>query len=315
MHGRLKVKTTEEQRIEKHKQQQKKLAAYRMGMKQILSTRSIDSYEPESLAICTQILSGNPDIYTLWNIRKEIILIEIEKSKSNDIEGEDQLTKFLDNEIGLTETCLKSNPKSYGAWHHRYWVLLHHPNPNWTREFNLISMYLSYDDRNFHVWDYRRLILQKKGETLENEIKFSTNLLNENFSNYSSWHYRSTLRKLDADTVGNELTLVQNAVFTDPADSSAWFYLRWVLSHPNIPCGDKEEALESFEQLQELEPECKWVLLAKCWLTGSLCLNDKKHVDKRVEYYQQLIKLDPQRKGQYEDYLKAAETKKAVGDN
>lgn len=108
-----------------------------------------------------------------------------------------------------------------------------------------------------HVWDYRRLILQKKGEPIENEINFSTKLLNENFSNYSSWHYRSTLRKLDEESAGQELTLVQNAVFTDPADSSAWFYLRWVLSNPNLPKENKQKLIEAFEQLQELEPDCK----------------------------------------------------------
>lgn len=47
--------------------------------------------------------------------------------------------------------------------------------------------------------------------------------------------------------------------------------------------------------------------MGKCWLTGSLCLNDKNYIDKRVQYYKELIKLDPLRRGQYEDYLKSAE--------
>lgn len=55
------------------------------------------------------------------------------------------------------------------------------------------------------------------------------------------------------------------------------------------------------------------ILLAKCWLTGSLCLNDKYYADKRVQYYKKLILLDPLRKGEYEDYLKAVEDK-ASGD-
>lgn len=71
---------------------------------------------------------------------------------SNDEEdGEEKLCELLEKEIQLTLTCLKSNPKSYGTWHHRYWVLLHHPKPNWTNEFNLCSMYLSYDDRNCNI--------------------------------------------------------------------------------------------------------------------------------------------------------------------
>lgn len=49
--------------------------------------------------------------------------------------------------------------------------------------------------------------------------------------------------------------------------------------------------------------------MAKCWLTGSLVLNDRDYVDRRVQFYKQLVKLDPMRKGQYEDYLRSAEEK------
>lgn len=50
-----------------------------MGMKKILASRTNDSYDPECLSICTQLLVVNPDIYTLWNYRKEVILMEIGK--------------------------------------------------------------------------------------------------------------------------------------------------------------------------------------------------------------------------------------------
>ncbi|XP_072396592.1 geranylgeranyl transferase type-2 subunit alpha [Diabrotica undecimpunctata] len=306
MHGRLKVRTSEEQKVLKRKEQQKKLVAYHLGMNKILSTRNKDSYEPESLQISSQILIANPDVYTLWNYRKEIILMEIKKSKTDEIEGEDKLIPFLEDEIKFTEQCLPANPKSYGVWHHRYWILLNHPKPNWEKEFSLCTRYLTMDDRNFHVWDYRRLLVNKIGITLDHELKFSNERLNVNFSNYSSWHYRSTLRNLDKDCVDFELDLVKSAVFTDPADSSAWFYLRWVLSNPSIKKLAKEELLDAFEQLEELEPDCKWVILAKCWLTGSLVLNDPQYAEKQMDFYKKLATLDPLRKGMYHHYLKNA---------
>ncbi|CAG9814069.1 unnamed protein product [Phaedon cochleariae] len=315
MHGRLKIRTSEDQKLRKQKEQQKKLAAYHMGTEKILSSRKQDTYDPESISICTQILVVNPDIYTLWNYRKEVILIKKEESKKDEVEGEDTLVKYLENEIGLTEQCLLTNPKSYGVWHHRYWVLNNHPKPNWENEFNLCTKYLTMDDRNFHCWDYRRLLVNKIGITLTDELQFSTDRLNINFSNYSSWHYRSTLMNLDADSARYELNLVQNAVFTDPADSSAWFYLRWVLSNPALPKETREELLSALEQLENLEPDCKWIIMAKCWLTGSLVLNDKDYVDCRVQFYRRLVELDPMRKGQYLDYLKSAEEKtKKIGD-
>lgn len=69
-------------------------------------------------------------------------------SQLDEIEGEDDLIQFLENEIRLTEQCLLVNPKSYGSWHHRYWVLMKHPKPNWENEFILCTKYLKVDDRN-----------------------------------------------------------------------------------------------------------------------------------------------------------------------
>lgn len=138
-----------------------------MGMKKILSTRRTDSYDAESLAISSQLLCINPDIYTLWNYRKEVALQEKEKryhihpywsinyqlyqsfcSGQDEIDGDDKLAAFLDKEITLTEQCLLANPKSYGSWHHRYWALMLHPKPDWDKEFGLCTKYLTYDDRN-----------------------------------------------------------------------------------------------------------------------------------------------------------------------
>lgn len=76
-HGVLKVRTTEEQRLKKQKEQEKKLAAYQLSVKQILASRREDSYDPSTLQLCAQVLSSNPDVYTLWNFRKEAVLIEI----------------------------------------------------------------------------------------------------------------------------------------------------------------------------------------------------------------------------------------------
>ncbi|GJQ70123.1 hypothetical protein Trydic_g22593 [Trypoxylus dichotomus] len=311
MHGRLKVRTTEEQKLLKQKEQQKKLKAYRYAMNQVFLTRKDVPYNKDSLILCAQILTVNPDVYTLWNYRKEVILQQIEASKETEEEDE-TLIPFLENEIKLTEQCLLYNPKSYSSWHHRDWVLQRHPKPNWQQEFNLITKYLQMDDRNLHCWNYRRLIINKIGISLDDELRFSTERLNANFSNYSSWHYRSTLRQLDSECVDKEIELVQNAVFTDPGDSSAWFYLRWILSDPNVTNQKREELLDSLNQLLDMDPECKWILIAKCWLTGSLCLSDQHFVDKRVLYYEKLKELDPLRDGQYIDYLDCV--KKASGD-
>lgn len=55
------------------------------------------------------------------------------------------------------EMALRRNPKSYGAWYHRKWVLNRGLAPvDFEREFQLLDQLLKADARNFHGWNYRR---------------------------------------------------------------------------------------------------------------------------------------------------------------
>lgn len=51
---------------------------------------------------------------------------------------------------------MRKNFKSYGAWHHRKWVLSkgHSSTDN---ELRLLNGFQKADPRNFHAWNYRRL--------------------------------------------------------------------------------------------------------------------------------------------------------------
>eukprot|EP00057_Strongylocentrotus_purpuratus_P028148 XP_011682622.1 PREDICTED: geranylgeranyl transferase type-2 subunit alpha-like [Strongylocentrotus purpuratus] len=71
MHGRLKVKTTEEQQEAKRKEREKKLKLYTAGTQKVFEKRKKNEFDGEILEVCAQLLSANPDVYTLWNVRKE----------------------------------------------------------------------------------------------------------------------------------------------------------------------------------------------------------------------------------------------------
>lgn len=91
------------------------------------------------------------------------------------------------------------------------------------------------------------------------ELEFSQQKIESNFSNYSAWHYRSKLLPLcfpadttllhvsaESSTVQEEkllleFDLVTNAIFTDPNDQSTWFYQQWLLGRAR-----KEERLLYF---------------------------------------------------------------------
>lgn len=61
---------------------------------------------------------------------------------------ENLLEEYYQNELRLTEDCLKQNPKSYWVWYQRIWIMNHLVNCDWKRELMLCTKYLNLDDRN-----------------------------------------------------------------------------------------------------------------------------------------------------------------------
>ncbi|KAJ0181880.1 hypothetical protein K1T71_002602 [Dendrolimus kikuchii] len=235
MHGRVKVRTTEEEKARKERERQEKLKIFKYAMQKIQSKRKSSELDKELLELTGKVLSSNPDIYTLWNIRRDILNIF---RKNN--EADESLSQMFDAELHLTEYCLKINPKSYCAWHQREWVLTTRTDPDWSTELSLCNTYLKLDSRNFHTWDYRRFVVSQCKPPLKVEFDFTTDKLLEDFSNYSAWHYRSKMlvelypdleggRPIEDSHHKHELKMVQSAAFTDPDDTSAWFYQRWLL--------------------------------------------------------------------------------------
>ncbi|CAM4682841.1 unnamed protein product [Leuciscus chuanchicus] len=245
MHGRVKIKSTAQQEEEKRKEREKKLKAFVSARDAVLKKRSAGEQDEEALHLTQLLLSSNPDIATLWNYRREVLL-HLETLRETD-----EVQKLYESELLFIEACLKVNPKSYGCWHHRTWVNTRLPRPDWTRELGLCDRCLGLDERNFHCWDYRRTVVKESGVSVEQELQFTDRLIGSNFSNYSSWHYRSTLlprlrpqpapdsapcaspqvhsHRVCEEQLLKEYELAHNAFFTDPNDQSAWFYYRWLL--------------------------------------------------------------------------------------
>uniref|UniRef100_A0A182PEM2 Geranylgeranyl transferase type-2 subunit alpha n=1 Tax=Anopheles epiroticus TaxID=199890 RepID=A0A182PEM2_9DIPT len=236
MHGRLKVRTSAEEAARKKLEQQQKVKMFRAAMGRIFEKKAAQEYDTEMMELTGKLLGSNPDIATLWNLRRMCIL-GLKESNADDIQT------IFDKDLGFTEMCLMVNPKSYCAWHHRCWILENAPKADWQKEVELCTKYLKLDERNFHCWDYRRYVVEKAGVTPEKEFAFCTEKIEKNFSNYSSWHYRSKLlpllypnvedptRPISEEKLKEELELVLTAAFTDPNDSSAWFYQRWLLGY------------------------------------------------------------------------------------
>ncbi|CAL5428140.1 unnamed protein product [Camellia sinensis] len=133
-----------------------------------------------------------------------------------------------------TESALAKNYRSYGARYRRKWVLSK-GHSSVDRELQLLGVFLKKDSRNFHAWNYRRgrfgFVAALKIRSDEEELHFTTDLINENFSNYSSCHNCSCNSVSFTGEKGSRIFLkgessylVHQALFTDPDDQSGWFY-------------------------------------------------------------------------------------------
>lgn len=111
-------------------------------MSRILEKRAAEENDGEMLKLTEAILTRNPDILTLWNIRRECLL------KLKEETSESEIQETFNNELKFTEVCLQANPKSYGAWHQRCWILENSPQPDWVREVAICTKYLKTDERN-----------------------------------------------------------------------------------------------------------------------------------------------------------------------
>lgn len=230
MHGRPRKPLTPEQ----EKKYAKEAALLLSLQSDFLQYHHNKEYSKDKLDKNAELVTQNPEYMTAWNFRKlaaEHIL--------NDPERKEEIDATLKEELKVAESALRKNPKSYGAWYHRKWVL-RKIDSYVDKELELLDKFLSLDSRNFHMWNHRRFVTGLKKRSDEDELKYTEKVIGANFSNYSAWHNRSVLlsklfgKKTEGfspkeNKLAEEFDFVHGAIFTDPDDQSGWFYHLWLL--------------------------------------------------------------------------------------
>ncbi|GFR50411.1 hypothetical protein Agub_g12628, partial [Astrephomene gubernaculifera] len=163
----------------------KKVDAIRNGTALVLEYRKQRKYDPAVLDASAKLLKVVPEIYTLWNFRREALLPVFQA-------GGQEAQRASEGELALTQACLTENPKSYSTWHHRKWVVARGLAPL-ERELGLVARALDEDQRNFHAWNYRQFICGRMGRSAQEELGYVEEKIVQNFSNYSAWHFRTIL--------------------------------------------------------------------------------------------------------------------------
>jgi len=280
-----------------------------------MERRAAGDLSVEVLDLSAKLLELNTEFYTLWNYRREI-LSSLLKEK-----GPQKMEMYFHSELKLLEKSIAMNPKSYWVWLHRKWVTSSMGTIcDWKRELYLCEKLLALDERNFHCWNYRRYVSKMSNSTLEKELEFTMNQIDNNFSNYSAWHQRSAIipvlfgkdKAIMRDVLNKEFELVQHAFYTEPSDQSAWFYYRWLMdsicesSNLMIRPLDSEQIsilerqLVSIQELMTVEPNCKWPILTCIFLMMRLG-KDRQII---LENLVNLETIDSQHVGYYQDLSK-----------
>ncbi|KAL3514275.1 hypothetical protein ACH5RR_026992 [Cinchona calisaya] len=236
MHGRPRKPSSKEEQ-EASAVRGKKL---RSLQSQFIQFHHNHTYTKEALEVNAKLLEMNPEFITAWNYRKLAVEYHLKEAQSDgDQIDSESIESILDEELRVVENALMTNFKSYGAWHHRKWVLSK-GHSSTDRELYLLKKFQKLDARNFHAWNYRRFITALKNIPAEKELQYTTDMIYDNFSNYSAWHNRSVLlshlleKKVEGyypkeNVLTEEYEFVRNALFTDPDDQSGWFYHLWLL--------------------------------------------------------------------------------------
>jgi len=287
----------------------------------VLSRKKMRDWSRDAFDQTQQLLELNPEFYTIWNYRRNIILNGI-FPQSTPEENND----LLANELSMTMAALREHPKVYWIWNHRRWCLENVPDgpavdgkpslqwrkANWQRELAVVEKLLDADARNFLAWNYRRYVFASMPEQrpVMTELAYTTRKISASFSNFSAWHQRSKVYsslwntgELDpTESREEEFDLVHNALFTDPNDQSAWIYHRWL-----IGSGENEEQLRQeiaiIEELLREQPDSKWCMDSLVYYYRLVYKNhgsDPEDIKEKCQgLLQQLERIDAPRKLRY----------------
>ncbi|KAK6204918.1 geranylgeranyl transferase type II alpha subunit [Scheffersomyces amazonensis] len=208
-HGVQRVNLSQEAKRLKLERDAIKTANYRQLTAKLFKLRDSEVYTIETFNETTQILLLNPEFYTMWNYRRDI-LIHLRPTI-----GDNDYVTYLNKDLKLVLDVLKRYPKCYWIWNHRRWCLFELEElgkVNWEYEFGVVSKLLEMDERNYHGWQYRRVVVKniedfsiknsensKDSEALillninVKEFEYTTSKIKKNISNFSAFHNRSKL--------------------------------------------------------------------------------------------------------------------------
>lgn len=286
------------------------------------------------------MLNKNPEFYTFWNYRRKLVINAL-------WEESDTTNAQIRAELQFLVPLLIQFPKCYWIWNYRIWLLeeakkftqIEDATRFWKDELVLVSKMLTRDERNFHGWDYRRVVVsqierlrgEEGGSMVRAEFDYTTKMIRKALHNFSALHYRSKLiPRLLAEAEASEserremleteLDMMQEAL-VDPFNQSAWFYHAFLMNtlHPNTSPSERillevtihdrqhyyEQEIARIKEMLEDFDDCKWIYQTLIQYNLDYRSFDRQHeLSSKAElesWLSELSKLDPARSGRWTD--------------
>ncbi|XP_030562184.1 geranylgeranyl transferase type-2 subunit alpha [Drosophila novamexicana] len=265
MHGRVKVRTTEEERERKKKEQVLKMRAYRAAMTRIQKKRSAGELDDELLGLTVQILQRNPDISTLWNIRRECVLRktgelqstlkELEATEAQDAAGkveeeekEDKVEKEEKENTGEADSKAVTGVAA----------LAQQLQAIYTTELDLTEQCLMVNPKSYNSWYHRCWTLEQNPQAdWQRELQLCNKYLKYDERNFHTWDYRRYVSAKAAVPAEQELDFCTEKIKVNFSNYSSWHHRSLLL--PTLYPNEQHDRPMSEHKLQE---ELEMVLTA-----------------------------------------------------
>ncbi|POM82576.1 Protein prenyltransferase alpha subunit repeat family protein [Cryptosporidium meleagridis] len=234
MHGR--VKSEQKELTEEEKQyiaRAKQL--FDECIELINQDQKKSTFSVKTLELTEKILKINTEVLTMWNFRKSYIVSEQSNSQLID--------NILNNELILTESLFKNDPKSYNLWSNRAWLLEFIVNLKDADKILLkveedyLKNISNFDNLNY-IQPFKKSLAKYSNIRLKlliNELELCNRLFEVDDRNFHCWRHRSfvlcCLRYVSVDISWDtfleemqlqELEFLNTMIETNFSNYSAW---------------------------------------------------------------------------------------------